>query len=368
MTPLLRALLLLAGSGGPAARLWNAFEREGLPPEAFWTEGEPLWSRLGCSDTVRRALRNLVSSSWPEEEEERAKQGGVRLLTFRDREWPDGLAEQSDCPRLLYVRGNWPLVGPPVAVVGTRRCSSYGRSTAFEIGRAVGESGGVVLSGGAAGIDKAAHEGCLSVAGASAAVLGTGVDVAYPREHEPLFDRLVRNGGALLSEYPLGAQPKQWRFPERNRIIAALAGRLVVVEAPVRSGAMITARCALEAGREVWAVPGRINEAGCEGSNRLIYDGAVPLISIPDFVSLALGRQLTLFEEPIPRGEQNSVAFTEKEQRILCLLEKSGERTVDNLAVEGTMSPADVFSSLAALMAAGRVFVAGPGRWSAVPK
>lgn len=368
MNPVLRTLLLLAGSGAPAVRIWNAFESEALPPEAFWEEGEVLWRRLGCTEAVCRMLRRLADSSWPDEEELRAKQAGVRLLTFRDKEWPDALGGLPDSPRLLYVKGKWPLRGPSVAVVGTRRCSAYGMRAAFEIGRAVGGAGGVVISGGAAGIDKAAHEGCLSAGGASAAVLGTGVDVAYPRGHEPLFVRLAEEGGALLSEYPLGSQPKQWRFPERNRIIASLADRLVVVEAPSKSGAMITARCALEAGREVWAVPGRINESGCEGSNRLLYDGAVPLVSIPDFISLALGRQLSLFEETPFRGEQNSVAFTEKEQRILCLLEKSGERTVDNLAVEGTMAPADVFSCLAALMAAGRVFVAGPGRWSAVPK
>ena len=130
---------------------------------------------------------------------------------------------------------------------------------------------------------------------------------------------------------------------------------------------MITARLALELGREVWAVPGRINEGTCEGSNRLIYDGATPLVSIPDFISLTFNRQLSLFCD-LPPDDRNTAVLSEKEQRILCLLEKSGDRTVDNLAVEGKMTPADVFSSLAALMAAGQVFQAGPGRWSSTPK
>jgi DNA processing protein len=368
MNPLLRVLLLLAASGASPSRIWSAFELEELPPEAFYLEGEPLWSRLGCSQEVQRNLRRLSEESWPEEEAERAGRNGVRLLVFSDREWPSGLSGQSDAPRLLYIKGKWPIAGSSVAVVGTRRCSPYGLRTAHEIGRAVGVSGGVVVSGGAAGVDRAAHEGCLSVKGPSIAVLGTGVDVVYPRGHEALFERLGEEGGALVSEYPLGSPPRQWRFPERNRIIASLSERLVVVEAPLKSGAMITARCALEAGREIWAVPGRINEEGCAGSNRLLYDGAFPLVSIPDFVSLAVGRQLSLFDEEARLEELHSVAFTEKEQRILVLLKKSGERTVDNLAVEGKMAPADVFSCLAALMAAGHVFVAGPGRWSAVPK
>lgn len=366
MSPLLRALLLVAGVGAGATRLWSAFEQEGGPPEAFLEGGPALWGRLGASPVVIEGLQSLGSSSWPDEEEERASKLGVKLLTCMDPEWPEDLGGQPDSPRLLYIAGRWPLPDPFVSVVGTRRSSQYGSRAAYEIGRAVAGAGGVVVSGGAAGIDGAAHEGCLSAGGASVAVLGTGVDVAYPRSHAKLFERLAR-GGALVSEYPLGSSPRQWRFPERNRIIASLGRPLVVVEAPARSGAMITARRALELGREVWAVPGRINEEGCQGSNRLIYDGALPLVSVSDFVSLAFNRQLSLFGETA-RSVDNSIAFSEKEQRILSLLEKSGDRTVDNLAVEGKMSPADVFSSLAALTAAGRVYAAGPGRWSAVPK
>ena len=186
------------------------------------------------------------------------------------------------------------------------------------------------------------------------AVLGTGVDVVYPRGHEGLFGRIVRERGALIAEYPLGAPPRQWRFPERNRIIAGIADRLVVVEAPLKSGAMSTARHALEAGREVWAVPGRISEEGCAGSNRLLFDGAQPLVSVAEFASVAFGRQLGLFP-PGEEREQTS-ALTAKEQRILAVLKKYGERTVDNLAVECTMSPADIFSCLALLAAAGHVF------------
>ncbi len=367
MNPLLRSLLLLAASGAFPPAIWSRFEEEALPPEAFFLEGEGLWNRLGCSQQVCTSLRGLEESGWPEREAERAAKSGIRLITFRDRDFPESLRDIPSAPRLLYVRGPGDLSGSAVAVVGTRRCTAYGDRVAREIGRAAAEAGGAVVSGGASGIDGAAHEGCLSADGVTLAVLGTGVNVSYPRNHGDLFERVVASGGALVSEYPLDSPPRQWRFPERNRIVAALADRTVVVEAPLKSGAMITARLALEMGREVWAVPGRINESACEGSNRLLYDGALALVSIPDFVALAFESQLSLFPMFGQGGEENRPGLNEKEHRILAVLKKYGEKTVDNLAVEGKMSPADVFSCLAALSAGGLIFPSGPGRWSAAP-
>lgn len=365
MSPLLRSLLLLARSGGFAPTLWAPFLRLGLPPEAFIEEGPPLWKSLGYSESVRRNLAALAAEDWPDREAERAGEREVLLIGYDHRDYPEKLASTPNAPLLLYVKGRWPLPASSVAVVGTRKCSPYGRRTAAEIGRAAARAEATVVSGGAAGIDGAAHEGCLDEGGVTAAVLGTGVDVVYPRGHGDLFSRILAGGGTLLSEYPLGESPRQWRFPERNRIIAGLGDRLVVVEAPLKSGAMGTAQYALSAGREVWAVPGRISEEGCEGSNRLIFDGAQPLVSISAFTSLCFGRQETLF--PLETGRGKTPLFSEKEQRILSVLRKYGERSVDNLAVECTMSPADVFSCLALLAAAGRVFPSGPGRWSAVP-
>ncbi|GAB1427983.1 DNA-processing protein DprA [Aminivibrio sp.] len=367
MNPLLRSLLLLASSGAFLPPVWSRFEELALPPEAFYLEGEKLWEGLGCSPQVISTLRSHDEGDWPEREAERAAKSGIRLLTFKDRAFPDRLRNIPSAPCLLYVRGEGELSEDSVAVVGTRRCTAYGGRVARGIGRAAAEAGGTVVSGGASGIDGAAHEGCLSAEGITLAVLGTGVNVAYPRNHEGLFERIASSGGALLSEYPLDTPPRPWRFPERNRIVAALAERTVIVEAPLKSGAMITARLALEMGREVWAVPGRINETGCEGSNRLLYDGAQALVSIPDFIALAFESQLSLF--PLfERGEgKNSSSLDEKESRILAVLKKYGEKTVDNLAVEGKMSPADVFSCLATLSAGGLIFPSGPGRWSAAP-
>ena len=367
MNPLLRSLLLLASSGAFPPPVWSRFEELALPPEAFYLEGEKLWEGLGCSPQVISTLRSHDEGDWPEREAERAAKSGIRLLTFKDRAFPDRLRNIPSAPCLLYVRGEGELSEDSVAVVGTRRCTAYGDRVAREIGRAAAEAGGTVVSGGASGIDGAAHEGCLSAEGRTLAVLGTGVNVAYPRNHEGLFERIASSGGALLSESPLDTPPRPWRFPERNRIVAALAERTVVVEAPLKSGAMITARLALEMGREVWAVPGRINETGCEGSNRLLYDGAQALVSIPDFIALAFESQLSLFPLFEREEVENSSSLDEKESRILAVLKKYGEKTVDNLAVEGKMSPADVFSCLATLSAGGLIFPSGPGRWSAAP-
>ncbi len=365
MTPLLRVLLLLTASGGSPQSLWAAAARQNVDPEQFLRGGPPLWEKLGYSPAVLKRLTELSAGKWPEEEAAAAKRNGVKLLPFSHEEFPQKLTGLPGGPVLLYVRGEWPLEGPSVAVVGTRKCSPYGRQVAAGIGRAAAGAGGVVISGGAAGIDGAAHEGCLDCGGATIAVLGTGVDIFYPGGHEDLFRRILDGGGALVSEYPFGTTPRKWHFPERNRIIAGMADRLVVVEAPYKSGAMSTARHALDGGKEVWAVPGRITEDACGGSNRLIFDGAHPLVSIKEFTTLAFDRQLSLFPEEKIR--KKNTPYTEKEQKILSVLEKYGERTVDNIAVECTMSPADVLSCLAVMAAAGSVFPSGPGRWSASP-
>lgn len=362
MTDLLDVLLLISASSSQPRKLWNAFERLGEPPEVFLRGGSSLWARLGCSPASVAAMESHLAEEGPKRERDRAERAGARLVPLGSDDYPPSLRGIPDSPVLLYVRGAWPLSGPVTAVVGTRRCSSYGRRVASEIGSALGARDEVVVSGGADGIDGAAHEGCLSAGGRTAAVFGTGVDVVYPGGHDGLFERILGAGGALVSEYPMGTPPRPWRFPERNRIIAGLSERLVVVEAPMRSGAMSTARFALEYGREVWAVPGRITEDICAGSNRLLFDGAHPLVSVADFAGLG-GGQLSLFG-----GEVRDAPMTANEGVLLAILREKGEKTVDNLAIEGTMTPADVFSALATLAASGYVFSSGPGRWSAVPE
>lgn len=205
------------------------------------------------------------------------------------------LSSVTDRPRSIWVQGSMPTA-PSVAIVGTRTCTTYGRAVAEALGRAVAASGWTVVSGLARGIDAAAHRGTLQAGGVGYAVLGSGVDVIYPAENRQLARDLVAAGGGLLSEYSPGTPPTPYRFPARNRLIAGLAAAVVVVEAAVTGGALITARLALDQGKEVLAVPGDIDRPTSEGCNLLIRDGAHPVLSALDLVA-----SLTVIMGPPPR-------------------------------------------------------------------
>jgi DNA processing protein len=205
---------------------------------------------------------------------------------------PTLLRELPDCPDLLFGRGGPLPAEPGVAIVGTRKATSYGLKAARRFGEAVGDAGWPVVSGLARGIDGAAHVGCLEAGGTAVAVLGCGVDVAYPPEHRQLADRIIATGGSIVSEYPPGSPPDAWRFPPRNRIISGLSKVVVIVEAGVTGGALITAARALDQGRLVLAVPGDLDRETSRGCNMLIRDGAHPVLDVDDLItslSFALG-------------------------------------------------------------------------------
>jgi DNA processing protein len=209
------------------------------------------------------------------------------LLHRGEPPYPDRLMECSDAPRLVWARGNLALLDQPcVAIVGTRRATAYGERVARELGRVLGLAGATVVSGLARGIDAAAHRGALEAGGATCAVLGTGLDVVYPKGHAEL-QRTVGERGLLLSELEPADPAHGGSFPRRNRIIAALAVATIVVEAGVKSGALITAAIALELGRTVAAVPGPIDVPQTLGSNELLRDGAIAIASMADAVALA---------------------------------------------------------------------------------
>jgi DNA processing protein len=197
--------------------------------------------------------------------------------------YPDHLDVFEDAPDLLFVRGTLPK-NPGVGIVGTRRCTAYGLELAEAYGRAVAATGWLVVSGLARGIDGAAHRGMVSSAGVGVAVLGCGIDVTYPREHRRLGEQILEAGGAIVSEYPPGSRPDAWRFPPRNRIIAGLSAAVVVVEAAKTGGALITAVKAAEYGIPVFAMPGDVDRRTSEGTNRLIRDGAFPVLDPDDLI------------------------------------------------------------------------------------
>ena len=362
---MIRPLLLLNGCQQYDVRMWEKFEETDLEPEAFVEEGRALWERLGVTERCMNLMEKLLASGWVDRELDACERLGVRLVTCRDAIYPKSLLELEDAPMLLYVRGEKFSVGAKaIGVVGTRRCSAYGAGVAREIGRLSAADGWSVVSGGAKGIDGAAHEGCLEGSGQgghTVAVLGTGIDIVYPAEHRGLFERIAERG-ALYSEYPLGANGVGWRFPRRNRIVVGLAARTVVVEAPHKSGAMITARLAAEAGREVWSVPGRIGDDRCAGSNRLIFDGAMPLIDMETFFGTR-DPQRTLFEGVETPPAKEDVRLNDVEKTLIALLMNGGDRTIDNLAGEAKMSAAEVFKAMSLLSLRGLVFSSGPGRY-----
>lgn len=225
-----------------------------------------------------------------------------KARTLRPSEFPAGLCDLPDPPSRLFMRGKIPP-GRAVAIVGTRRCTRYGRATASALGAAVAAAGWAVVSGLARGIDSAAHRGVVDVGGVGVAFLGSGLDVWYPPENRELGESLVANGGAVISEYPAGSPPEPWHFPVRNRLIAAMSEAVVVVEAGLTGGALITARLALELGRDVLAVPGDIDRPASVGCNLLIRDGATPVLGADDLLET-----LGWTRPVVPSAEEASVA------------------------------------------------------------
>jgi DNA processing protein len=271
---------------------------------------------------------------------------GVRFVARGSTDYPSLLRELHDPPPVLFLRGAAEaalLHAPGVAIVGARACSSYGKQVARLLGRELASAGLVVLSGLARGVDGEAHRGALDAGGSTVAVFGCGIDRDYPAAHAQLAARICE-AGLVVSEYAPGVEPAPWRFPARNRIIAGLAAATVVVEARERSGALITADFALEAGREVFAVPGEITSSLSAGTNALLRLGATPLTSAKDVLE-ALG----VATKPTPVVELDDVAV-----KVLEALtsEASG---VDQLVHATGLDAASVATALAELELAGVV-------------
>lgn len=278
------ALFLLHHIAGLSSAKLLALMREGAQACEFFDRScVARWVREEKLDApTARRLGDRAGEEDPEAVFKRLARDGFSALTWSDEAYPRWLRETYDPPLFLYVDGYvLPEDAYAVAVVGSRHPSLYGERIAEAFSRRFAEAGLTLVSGFAQGIDAAAHEGALAgEGGRTLAVLGCGLDVPYPKGQERLRER-VRARGALLSEFALGEQPRAAYFPKRNRVIAGMALATVVVEAALRSGSLITARLALEAGRETYAVPGPVDSLLSEGTNRLIQEGARPLLQ-PD--------------------------------------------------------------------------------------
>ena len=239
----------------------------------------------------------------------------VHLLSFWDDEYPKRLAQIFDPPIVLYVRGTIPADDNIfIGVVGSRNCNLYGKTACEMVTGGLARHGLVIVSGGAYGIDSVAHRTALDCGGKTVAVLGSGIDVPYPSSNAGLYNEIIGAGGAIISEAPLGSQPLPFRFPMRNRIISGLSDGVLVCQAPIHSGSLITANCALEQGRGVYAIPGNITEKKSSGCLKLIKDGALMVESAEDIL-LELNLPLT------PEENSLNLLLNEKEIALYELLE-----------------------------------------------
>ena len=251
--------------------------------DLFYADGDKL-SEL--EPKFREALSNKDLSE-ARKIENKCLQCKIDLLPITDSAYPARLRNISDPPILLYCKGSLPDLAekPVIGIVGTRKATPYGITATKKVSRQIAACGGLVVSGGAVGIDAAAMQGALETGNPVICVLGCGVDVAYPVKNRQLFEQTAKNG-CLLSEYPPGATPERWHFPQRNRIISGMANGVLVTEAPEKSGALITARQALEQGRDVFVIPGNIDVETSAGSNALLQDGAAAVLSGWDVVKV----------------------------------------------------------------------------------
>jgi DNA processing protein len=231
------------------------------------------------------------------------KMGGD-IITWLDERYPPNLLNIYDRPAFLFILGRLPKDMIPVAIVGSRNASAYGRYTADRLSRELALRGITIVSGMARGIDSCAHRGALAVRGNTVAVLGSGLDVIYPLENRKLFEAISQNG-AVLSEYPPGTQPIPYHFPARNRIISGISYGVAVVEAGAKSGSLISASLAMEQGRDVFAVPGAIDSAHSRGTNSLIKQGAKLIDSADD-----------ILEDVLPQLERRSIPPMPDQQEI----------------------------------------------------
>lgn len=258
----------------------------------------------------------------------RLRESGIEFITIHDNRYPERLKQIYDPPIALFVKGKLPKDDiPTAALIGARSCSYYGRSEAEHIGRILGENGIQVISGLAYGIDGAGHKGVLSAKGAAYAVLGSGIDNCYPRENWGLYNAIPTQGG-VISEYGPGCEAKTWHFPVRNRIISGLSDAVIVVEARKRSGSLITVGLALEQGKEVFAVPGRVTDPLSMGCNELIRTGAT-LLQSPEDVLEFLGIK---WEKKLKVQKKMAIGLAKHEKKVYSCLD-SHPKHVDSIAV-----------------------------------
>jgi DNA processing protein len=281
----------------------------------------------------------------------------IKKITINDPNYPKLLKEIYDPPKELYVWGELKAEeNYPLAVVGTRKVSNYGKQITIDLVRNLAKAGLTIISGLALGVDGIAHQTCLDVNGRTIAVLGSGLNHIYPAIHRNLAEKIVKSGGAVISEYPPDTKPERWTFPVRNRIIAGLSLGVLVIEAPETSGALITARFALDSGREVFAVPGNINQPNSVGTNQLIKLGAKVVTKAEDI--------LDAFNLVLTEQFKKEIKPANKEEKIILEILNDGPLHVDEIIKKSKLEAPLVNSTLVMMEITGKVKHIGGGIYS----
>jgi DNA processing protein len=361
-----------------------------LAPEMGPTRTARAIARLGAAERVFEAsLTELEGAGLPAraaqfvfegrafevagDEAKRVAQAGGFFLTREDEAYPRRLLEIYDPPAVLWIRGNAEMLARPgIAVVGTRQPSPYGSGMAEMLARDLANRGLVIFSGMARGVDSAAHKGTLDAGGKTVAVWGTGIDVVYPKENKKLAERIVESGGTIVSEFPLGTFPAPQNFPLRNRILSGMSIGVLVVEAGEYSGTRITARCAMEQNRDVYAVPGNVTNKNAWGPNTLIKQGAKLTATWEDVwedLPSTVKRELEAAMGVAREGESNEGGaaslfndtedkpLPEQERLVLDRLRRDESTQLDDLieGLEAQLGSAEIFTALFELELRGRV-------------
>ncbi|MGB9104251.1 MAG: DNA-processing protein DprA [Terriglobales bacterium] len=356
--------LALTPSLGPSRcrRLVEHFGSANAVFRASLTELEA----AGLQAVAAQSIALGKSAELAQEEMVRAASVGAQILTLDDPAYPPLLKQIYDPPVALYVRGDPAILSiPGIGVVGTRHPTPYGLGMAERLACDLSARGIIIISGMARGVDSAAHRGALAAKAKTAAVFGTGIDVYYPRENSRLADQILALGGALVTEFPVGSFAAPQNFPIRNRIISGLSVGVLVVEAGEYSGTRITARCALEQNRELFAVPGNVTNRNSWGPNTLIKQGAKLTATwediwedLPADVRLKLEADRPSATEPGATASLfQSEAMPPHERKVLAVLKADESTQIDDIVekLEGVMSSSEIFAALFELELAGKI-------------
>lgn len=357
-------------SGVGTARLAAICARFGSPSNVLELSRKQLETVPGIGPVLAEEIAGWKKNIDYEAEMKLADRGGVKVLTKADDDYPPLLKELSDAPLCLYVRGKLdPQNNLVIGIVGSRRVTNYGKKMAEYLSSSAVYAGWTVVSGLAFGIDAAAHQAAIDAKGKTFAVLGGGLARIFPQEHVPLARKIVEGGGAIISEFPMEFPPNRRSFPMRNRIISGLSKGVIVVEAGVSSGALITAKFAIEQNRLVFAVPGQADNPQAKGCNNLIKQGAKLTETFEDIIE-----EFEFSPSMRPAKTQNENAehtnleetaikdltLTEEEHKVISLLE-TGEKTADSLSLETEM-PAGKLLALLMKMEMKKIIVQLPGK------